>query len=81
MESKTTHLREEEIPTVLPGGGCHHDVEIIPMLLPPFNAMTPNQVNSQIRQVEALNNFQEVDGFVNGLHPMAFAAQAHAMDT
>eukprot|EP00957_Ditylum_brightwellii_P174272 13267998-Ditylum_brightwellii.AAC.1 len=42
--------------------------------LPPANTMTSEQMDAQVRQVEALNRQQEVDGYVNGLHPMAFAA-------
>eukprot|EP00957_Ditylum_brightwellii_P140094 10674658-Ditylum_brightwellii.AAC.1 len=38
-------------------------------------------MDAQVHQVEALNRQQEVDEYVNRLHPIAFAAQVNAMDT
>eukprot|EP00957_Ditylum_brightwellii_P210826 15365446-Ditylum_brightwellii.AAC.1 len=42
--------------------------------LPPFQVIAPEQLNCQVCQMEALHRLEENDRYVNGVHPLAFAA-------
>eukprot|EP00957_Ditylum_brightwellii_P201493 15325924-Ditylum_brightwellii.AAC.1 len=39
------------------------------------------QIDSQVKQIEEINILHELDGYVNGTHPLAFTARANAADT
>eukprot|EP00957_Ditylum_brightwellii_P155220 11817166-Ditylum_brightwellii.AAC.1 len=49
--------------------------------MPPFSDMRKEQVGRQLRTNEYLNCLHEVDGRINGMHPLAFAAKANSADT
>eukprot|EP00957_Ditylum_brightwellii_P120974 9226667-Ditylum_brightwellii.AAC.1 len=37
--------------------------------------------DAMVKQIEEINNLHELDGYVNGTHPLAFTARANAADT
>eukprot|EP00957_Ditylum_brightwellii_P208559 15358033-Ditylum_brightwellii.AAC.1 len=62
------------------------DIDSLPHLYPCWDAKGRPPVcfgfdEYVVCQIEELNSLYDVDGYVNGPHPLAFAAKADVMDT
>eukprot|EP00957_Ditylum_brightwellii_P052852 4006929-Ditylum_brightwellii.AAC.1 len=48
--------------------------------MPPYKDMRAGCMSKQVHEAEYCNWLHEVDGYVNGTHPLAFAAKANCAD-
>eukprot|EP00957_Ditylum_brightwellii_P085376 6495112-Ditylum_brightwellii.AAC.1 len=48
--------------------------------LPSYKDMQSLQADSQVILMEEFNTMQDLDGYVNAVHPFAFSAKANALD-
>eukprot|EP00957_Ditylum_brightwellii_P064088 4862012-Ditylum_brightwellii.AAC.1 len=49
--------------------------------MPSFNDIHKSQKDSQVRLIEEIGKMQDIDRYVNAVHPLAFAAKVNALDT